>query len=103
VIQKKAIVPRLPKTLKFLLVVLEERLLRAQFDRYLPDPNNLRVADGFVVKYDAGGGQTELKPHRDGSVLSFNIALNPSTAYDGGGTWFATLDDTPIKTSKVTS
>lgn len=86
----------LPETLKFLRVALEERLyplLRAQFGTYLPDPNKLRVADGFVVKYDAEGGQTQLKPHRDGSVLSFNIALNPASEYDGGGTWFASLDD----------
>ena len=90
----------LPETLKFLRVALEERLyplLRAQFGRYLPDPNKLRVADGFVVKYDAEGGQTELKPHRDGSVISFNIALNPATDYEGGGTWFASLSDKPIK------
>jgi hypothetical protein len=51
------------------------------------------LADGFVVKYDAAGGQRELKPHRDGSVLSFNIALNPASEFEGGGTWFASLDD----------
>ena len=86
----------LPETLKFLRLVLAERiypLLRSQFGQYLPDPKRLRVADGFVVKYDVAGGQTELKPHRDGSVVSFNIALNPATDYDGGGTWFASLDD----------
>jgi hypothetical protein len=44
-------------------------------------------------RYDADGGQTELKPHRDGSVVSFNIALNPSEEFDGGGTYFAGLQD----------
>lgn len=86
----------LPETLSFLQVALVERiypLLTAQFGEFLPDPSRLRVADGFVVKYDAQGGQTELKPHRDGSVLSFNIALNPSSEYDGGGTWVASLND----------
>jgi hypothetical protein len=86
----------LQSTLAFLRVALVERiypLLTAQFGNFLPDPSKLRVADGFVVKYDAQGGQTELKPHRDGSVLSFNIALNPSTDFDGGGTWFASLND----------
>lgn len=86
----------LPETLSFLKLALVERiypLLRKQFGNYLPDPSRLRVADGFVVKYDAAGGQKELKPHRDGSVLSFNIALNPASEFEGGGTWFASLDD----------
>ena len=84
----------LPETLQFLRRALVYRVypnLRAQFGSYLPDPQNLRVADGFIVKYDAQNGQKELKPHRDGSVLSFNIALNPSSQYNGGGTWFASL------------
>jgi hypothetical protein len=86
----------LPQTLEHLKLLLAERiypLLQAQFGHYLPDATKLRVADGFVVKYDAAGGQTELKPHRDGSVLSFNIALNPATDFEGGGTWFASLQD----------
>lgn len=89
----------LPETLSFLRVALEERLyplLRAQFGQYLPDATKLRVADGFIVKYDAEGGQTELKPHRDGSVLSFNIALNPASEFEGGGTWFDSLNE-PVK------
>jgi hypothetical protein len=85
----------LPDTLQLVRRVLVDRIypaLRHQFGTYLPDPSKLRVADGFVVKYDAAGGQKELKPHRDGSVLSFNIALNPSREYERGGTWFASLD-----------
>jgi hypothetical protein len=86
----------LPETLSLLKVALEERiypLLRHQFATALPNAGNLRVVDGFVVKYDALGGQTELKPHRDGSVVSFNIALNPANEYEGGGTWFASLKE----------
>jgi len=86
----------LPETLKFLRFALVERIypmLQAQYGMFLPDPTKLRLADGFVVKYDAAGGQKELKPHRDGSVLSFNIALNPASEFEGGGTWFASLDD----------
>ena len=86
----------LPETLKFLRIALVERIypmLQAQYEPFLPDPTKLRLADGFVVKYDAAGGQKELKPHRDGSVLSFNIALNPSSEFEGGGTWFASLED----------
>jgi len=89
-------IAELPSTLRFLRRSLEERiypLLRKQFEPYLPDGTKLRVADGFVVKYDAEGGQSELKPHRDGSVVSFNIALNDANEYDGGGTWFESLGD----------
>lgn len=52
------------------------------------------------TRYDADGGQTQLKPHRDGSVVSFNIALNPSHEYEGGGTYFRGLDSA-IKMEKV--
>lgn len=62
------------------------------FGDVLPNPRALRVADAFIVKYNASGGQRELAPHRDGSVLSFNIALNERGAYAGGGTWFAGLN-----------
>jgi hypothetical protein len=85
----------LPETLNCLKIALVERiypLLRTQFGEFLPDPARLRVADGFVVKYDAASGQKELKPHRDGSVVSFNIALNPAVDFQGGGTWFASLN-----------
>jgi hypothetical protein len=68
-------------------------VLRTQFGMYLADPTRLRLADGFVVKYDAEKGQKELKPHRDGSVLSFNIALNPANEFEGGGTWFDSIGD----------
>lgn len=87
----------LPNTMKFFRKALVQRiypLLRMQFCDFLPKLDCLRVVDGFVVKYDAEGGQAELKPHRDGSVLSFNIALNSEDEFEGGGTWFASLDDT---------
>ena len=51
----------------------------------------LRVVDAFVVKYNATAGQRELKPHRDGSVFSFNVALNDLDEYNDGGTSFRIL------------
>ena len=51
----------------------------------------LRVVDAFIVKYNATAGQRELKSHRDGSVFSFNIALNEVSEYSGGGTSFRML------------
>ena len=88
----------LPRTLAFLNEhALPKRIYPMLADRFaglLPDADGrcLRVVDAFVVKYDAAGGQTELKPHRDGSVFSFNIALNERCEYEGGGTWFAGID-----------
>ena len=59
----------------------------------IPSPKSLRVVDAFVVKYNATAGQSFLKPHRDGSVVSFNIALNSADDYEGGGTYVARLDE----------
>jgi len=67
-------------------------LLGHAFEGSLPNWRALRVADAFIVKYNHAGGQTSLSPHRDGSVLSFNVALNEKCEYEGGGTWFAGID-----------
>lgn len=77
-------------------------MLGNAFRNSLPSWRALRVADAFIVKYDAAGGQTMLAPHRDGSVLSFNVALNERGEYEGGGTWFAGLDQSmPIDKGHV--
>lgn len=77
-------------------------LLGTSFEQSLPNWRALRVADAFVVKYNASGGQTFLAPHRDGSVLSFNIALNARDEYEGGGTWFEGLGQSlPIERGHV--
>lgn len=86
----------LPESIELFNTLLKERilpLLGQEFAGALPaSMTSLRVADAFVVKYSAAGGQTELKPHRDGSVLSFNIALNECSEFEGGGTWFQSID-----------
>ena len=98
----------LPRTRQFLnsdgLPLRIYPMLGYAFANALPNWRALRVADAFIVKYDAAGGQTHLKPHRDGSVLSFNIALNSRTEYEGGGTWFAGLGQAlPIDCGHVCS
>ena len=95
-------VQQLPQTLRW----LRERLLPEiawpfiahAFDFALRDGGGdardaIRVSEAFVVKYNASSGQRELRPHRDGCVLSFNIALNDLDEYEGGGTYFRALDD----------
>ena len=46
-----------------------------------------RVLDCFLVRYDAEA-QNSLSLHTDQSLLSFTIALNDPTEYEGGGTFF---------------
>lgn len=47
---------------------------------------NLRLGGCRVVKYDASEGRVELGMHRDGLLLTANIALNSPEEYAGGGT-----------------
>lgn len=95
----------LPGTAEFLNVdALPHRIypLLGQAFASLPNWRALRVADAFVVKYDAAKGQTWLSPHRDGAVVSFNVALNAKSEYEGGGTWFKGLDGAlPIECGHV--
>ena len=49
-------------------------------------PENLRLGDCRVVKYDASKGKVELGMHRDGLLVTANIALNSNEEYTGGGT-----------------
>lgn len=39
------------------------------------------------ASYKWEAGQIELPTHRDGSLLTLNVALNGDGAFDGGGTW----------------
>ena len=57
--------------------------------------SDLYMQDLFAVKYDAetNGAQRGLIEHADSSHLSFNVALSSQTAYTGGGTKFALLDN----------
>ena len=53
---------------------------------------HLACRDLFFVKYEfAPGQQSGLARHTDGSVISFNVLLNPHAEFDGGGTHFTHL------------
>lgn len=54
----------------------------------------LTINDLFYVRYDGdtAGAQRELEPHRDGSLLSFSIALTSPSSFTGGGTRFVGAD-----------
>ncbi|CAM9397292.1 unnamed protein product, partial [Heterosigma akashiwo] len=49
-------------------------------------PENLRLGDCRIIKYDASEGRVELGMHRDGLLVTANIALNSNQEYTGGGT-----------------
>lgn len=73
-------------------------LLRTSFS--LPEEAaELHFRDLFLVRYHPAG-QSELDMHRDGSTLSFSIALSPPDAYEGGGIEFELLPTGPIRTAQ---
>ena len=49
--------------------------------------NDFRISDIFIVKYEEGK-QNSLDIHQDQSSVSFNILLNNTNEFDGGGTEF---------------
>ena len=53
----------------------------------LPNETKFEISDLNIIKY-SNELQTHLDHHTDISFLSFNIALNHLTDYEGGGTYF---------------
>ncbi|OUU50617.1 MAG: hypothetical protein CBC12_05340 [Candidatus Puniceispirillum sp. TMED52] len=90
-------IPVTPKTLP-ITNSLKERLLKEvvapEIKRaYDIDENNISYQEAFVVRYSASNDhQHGLKPHVDGSPLSFVCALNDD--FVGGGTRFIKTGDT---------
>ncbi|DBA01288.1 TPA: hypothetical protein N0F65_001793 [Lagenidium giganteum] len=61
----------------------------------IPTTQQLTFRELFYVKYEARAGErAELPLHCDGSVLSFNILLNPKDEFEGGGTFFEATSTT---------
>ena len=89
----------LPATAAWLRAALPTKLfpmVAACFPGAVGDPRALRIFDVFVVKYDAGpGGQAALRVHRDSSLVSVTVALNPRADYAGGGMWVESIDQVP--------
>ena len=84
----------LPKTLAWFNQELQERLfpmLATQYPSAIPDADALRVLDCKILKYNATSGQSRLGTHRDGSLVTFTIALNHADAYEGGGLFVEAL------------
>lgn len=83
------------------------RLAASYFPDLAPDDAaGLEYLDLFCVRYetkaagieDDAGTMDRLEPHRDGSLLSFNVLLSePDVDFRGGGTYFAALDATAFE------
>lgn len=60
------------------------------------EPENLRIQDCFIVRYDGEKdkpGFNQLRPHEDESLLSLTIALNDMSEYEGGGLFIQATGD----------
>ena len=78
---------------------LTTRLFPLLSSRYGFAINSFSFRDLFFVKYEAcEGGQRSCGTHRDGSTISFNVLLNETHEFEGGGTWF----DHTNKTHSIT-
>ena len=67
-------------------------MLCQRFPDQIDHPDQIRVHDAFIVKYEFGEGkQNELSIHQDESTFSFTIALNDRDQYEGGGTCFEAI------------
>ena len=63
------------------------------FPKLKTTPENFRLGGSRIVKYDAADGHVELGLHRDGLLITANIALNDLDDYEGGGTYVEGLQD----------
>eukprot|EP01084_Bolivina_argentea_P231140 389865_1 len=66
--------------------IIEKYKLNERFNVNNNEYFEIGVKDLFFVKYDLLM-QNELKLHRDGSLISFNILLNNKNDFEGGGTY----------------
>lgn len=71
----------------FLNVEMKNIIKLIQKDYCLPENTLIDIQDINVIKYDIDN-QLGLEYHTDTSFLTFNITLNDSLEYDGGGTVF---------------
>ena len=91
-----------PPLLRWFNRVLQQRLLFLLASKFGLAATDLRVKEAVVIRYSRGEKQTNnttvscayqprtgVPLHRDSSVISLNVLLNPPSQFEGGGTFFA--------------
>ena len=80
-------VDKIPSIFGIILETLKTIMKRISISYELHNDMTIDVKDLFVVKY-SHDAQTHLEMHTDASFISFNILLNESSEFEGGGTKF---------------
>ncbi len=80
-------VDKIPTIFGIILETLKTITNKISISYGLHDDMVLDIKDLFVVKY-SHDAQNQLEMHTDVSFISFNILLNESSEFEGGGTYF---------------
>ena len=93
----QAWIKEMPQVLSWFNEALQARLfptLAALFPSLVSGVPMLRAHKVLVVKYNASDTTPRSDVHVDDALLAFTIALSPTSAYEGGGTFFEHLNAT---------
>lgn len=77
--------------LAFLEVLIKDRLFDELAEHYGFKASHLEFRDIFLVKYSADA-QKGLKLHTDGCLFSLTLLISDEHDFEGGGTYFASID-----------
>lgn len=80
-------VDKIPSIFGIILETLKMITNKISISYGLHDDMVIDIKDLFVVKY-SHDAQNQLEMHKDGSFISFNILLNETSEFEGGGTYF---------------
>ncbi|KAL1510698.1 hypothetical protein AB1Y20_006993 [Prymnesium parvum] len=89
----KAWIQDMPSVLAWFNRALEAKLfpmLARLFPKVVSDSSLLRAHSVAILKYNESHPQTDV--HVDDALLAFTVALSPSHAFQGGGTYFEHID-----------
>jgi hypothetical protein len=89
----KAWVKEMPGVLQWFNGALEHKLypaLASLFPGFISSPSALRAHSVAILKYNQSHPATDV--HIDDALLAFTVALSRPSSFEGGGTYFESLD-----------